>query len=213
LKVLIVDDHQLIREGIKRTLLDSPSITGIGEAGDGQEALDILRQSKWDIVILDIKLPGRSGLDVLQDIKQEFPRLPVLMLSMYPERQFAVRVLKTGASGYLTKASAARELLDAVYKISAGGRYISAEVAEEIVAILQHEKTRSSHHILTNREYQAFMLFAAGAKARDIAKEMNLSIKTVNTYRANIFEKLSLENVGELIEYAIDHGLIERTSK
>ena len=206
-KVLISDDHELIREGLKRILLDSGIASGVGEASNAQEAMEAVRREKWDVVILDINLGGRSGMEVLKEIKAEFPRLPVLMLSMYPEEQFALRVIRAGASGYLNKTLATRILVEAIRQVLAGGQYISPKVAELLVNAVQQPEGQPLHATLSDREDQVLRLIAAGRTVGEIAVQLNLSVKTVSTYRTIVLRKLGLENNAQFMRYAQDHGL------
>lgn len=208
LNILIADDHELIREGLKRILLEAGQVRRIGEAPDGPQALEMARRDKWDIAILDINLPFRNGLEVLKDIKAEQPALPVLMLSMYPEEQFGVRAVRAGADGYVTKATAQRVLIEAIRIILAGGKYVSPMVADKLMAAGNRAGDKPSHEILSDREDQVFRLIASGRTVGEIAAELRLSVKTVSTYRAHILQKLGLENNAQLMRYAADHGLV-----
>jgi two-component system, NarL family, invasion response regulator UvrY len=207
LKVLISDDHELIREGLKRILLDGGIASAVGEAANAQEAMEAVRREKWDVVILDINLGGRNGIEVLKEIKAEFSRLPVLMLSMYPEEQFALRVIRAGASGYLNKNLAPRILVEAIRQVLAGGQYISPKVAEQLVNAVQQPDGQPLHATLSDREDQVLRLIAAGRTVGEIAVQLNLSVKTVSTYRTIVLRKLGLENNAQLMRYAHDHGL------
>jgi len=208
-KVLISDDHELIREGLKRILLDGGIASGVGESSNAQEAMEAVRREKWDVVILDINLGGRSGMEVLKEIKAEFPRLPVLMLSTYPEEQFALRVIRAGASGYLNKTLATRILVEAIRQVLAGGQYISPKVAEQLVNAVQQPEGQPPHATLSDREDQVLRLIAAGRTVGEIAVQLHLSVKTVSTYRTIVLRKLGLENNAQLMRYAHDHGLGE----
>jgi two-component system, NarL family, invasion response regulator UvrY len=209
LHVLISDDHELIREGLKRVLLDSGLAAHIGEATDAAETIAAVRREKWDVVILDLNLGGRSGLEVLQEIKADFPQLPVLVLSMYPEEQFALRVIRAGANGYLNKNLAARVLVDAVRQVLGGGRYISARVAEQLIHAVRQPQDQPRHARLSGREDEVMRRIAAGATVGEIAAQLHLSVKTVSTYRTKILEKLGVENNAQIMRYAHDHGLTE----
>lgn len=206
---MIADDHELIREGLKRVLAGARQITRVAEAANAQQVIEQLRQDAWDLVILDLKLPGRSGLEVLKDLKREWPHLPVLVVSMYPEEQFAVRVIRAGADGYLTKSSASHDLLKAVESIRQGKRYISAKVAEELFEAIQKPADKLPHDTLSDREQDVFHLIAAGRTVGEIARQLNLSVKTISTYRANVLRKLAVENNSQIMRYALDHGLLE----
>lgn len=209
LKVLISDDHELIREGLKRILLDGGIAGGVGEAANTQEAMAAVRRERWDVVILDINLGGRSGLEVLQEIKAEFPRLPVLVLSIYPEEQFALRVIRAGASGYLNKNLATRILVEAIRQVLAGGHYISPKVAEQLVNTVRQPPGQPLHGTLSGREDQVLRLIAAGRTVGEIAVQLSLSVKTVSTYRTIVLRKLGLKNNAQLMRYAQEHGLGE----
>jgi two-component system invasion response regulator UvrY len=207
MKILIVDDHAVIHQGLKRILDDEFEGATFGEARHSQEALDLVSRERWDLVILDVDLPGRGGLDVLRQMRAEHPKLPVLMFSMHSEEQFAVRALKAGASGYVTKDSASERLVEAIRKAIRGGRYVSAALAEKLAADLSRDVSPVSHEILSDREFEVMRMIAEGKTTTAIADLLSLSVKTVSTYRARILEKLQLETTSELIRYAIDHGL------
>lgn len=205
--ILIADDHPVVRRGLKQTIAELPETVTVDEAVDGSEALSKVRKGNYDLVILDIAMPDKNGIEVLEQIKYEKPDLPVLMLSMYPEEQFAVRALKTGASGYLTKESAPNELVSAIQKVLSGGKYISSSLAEHLASLLQQSE-RLPHEVLSNREYQILCLIASGKTVSEIAKELFLSIKTVSTYRSRILKKMGMKNNIELASYAIKHNLV-----
>jgi two-component system invasion response regulator UvrY len=208
MKILLADDHAVVRHGLKQILTDEFKRATFGEARNAQEALDLVWKQDWDVVVLDITMPGRSGLDALREIKKSKPRLPVLVLSMHPENQFAMRVLKTGASGYMTKESAPDELVGAVKKVLAGGRYVSAALGETLAASLSTSQ-RAPQEKLSDREFQVLRLIASGKMATEIAKELSLSVKTISTYRTRILEKMGMKNNAELMHYAIQHRLVE----
>ena len=207
LKVLISDDHELIREGLKRILIDGGRASQVGEAASAVETMMEVRKGKWDVVILDINLGGRSGMEVLKEIKAEFPRLPVLMLSTYPEEQFALRAIRAGASGYLNKNQASRVLVDAICPVMAGGQYISPKVAEQLFLAVKQPAGQPLHATLSDREDQVLRLIASGRAVGEIAGQLNLSVKTVSTYRTLVLRKLALENNAQLMRYAQEHGL------
>jgi len=207
MKILIVDDHAVIYQGLKRILDDEFEGATFGEARHSQEALDLVSRERWDLVILDVDLPGRGGLDVLKQMRAEHPRLPVLMFSMHSEEQFAVRALKAGASGYVAKDSASERLVEAIRKVIRGGRYVSAALAEKLAADLSRDVSPVSHEILSDREFEVMRMIAEGKTTTAIADLLSLSVKTVSTYRARILEKLQLETTSQLIRYVIDHGL------
>ncbi|HUR56339.1 MAG TPA: response regulator transcription factor [Opitutaceae bacterium] len=209
LNVLISDDHALIREGLKRILLEGGTAHRVGEAADAQETMAAVRQDKWDIVILDINLGGRSGMEVLKEIKAEFPRLPVLMLSTYSEEQFALRVIRAGASGYLNKNVATQVLVTAIRLVLRGGQYISAGVAAQLMQAVQQPAGQSLHAALSDREDQVLRLIGAGRAVGEIAGDLDLSVKTVSGYRAIVLRKLGLQNNAQLMRYAQEHGMAE----
>ena len=209
MKILLVDDHVIVRQGLKQILADEYPAARFCEAGTVSEALQQVRKEPWDIMLLDLTLPGRGGLDALGEFKEAQPRLPILVLSMHPEADFAVRVLKAGASGYLTKQSAAEELLGAIKKALAGGRYVTASLAERLAADLAGHSAVNPHEDLSPREYQTLLLLAGGKSVKEIGATIGISGKTVSTYRARILEKLRLKSNVELARYAIQHRLIE----
>jgi len=209
IKILIADDHQLIREGLKKILKEEHDMSVVGEGGNADEVFKLVRESDLDVVLLDISMPGRSGLEVLKELKHTHPKLPVLMLSMHPEDRFAVRSLKAGASGYITKESAGEELVSAIRKVVGGGKYISMFLAEKLAFGLDADSGRPPHEALSDREFQVMTMISAGKKMTEIAEELSLSIRTVNTYRARILEKMQMKNNAELIHYAIQHGLVD----
>jgi two-component system, NarL family, invasion response regulator UvrY len=197
-----------VRHGLKQILADEFKKAAFGEARNAQEALDLVWKEDWDVVVLDITMPGRSGLEVLREIKKSRPKLPVLVLSMHPENQFAVRVLKRGASGYMTKESAPEELV-AVKKVLAGGRYVSTSLAEKLATYLSSDTHKPPQELLSDREFQVLRLIASGKIVSEIAKELSLSVKTISTYRTRILEKMGLRNNAELMHYAMQHQLVE----
>ena len=209
LKVLIADDHPVFRRGLVQIIDDTSDMVMADEAVDGWEALRKATTGDYDVVLLDISMPFKNGLDVLSQLKAAKPALPVLMLSMHPEEQYAIRALKTGASGYLTKESAPEEMLSAIRKVSGGGKYVSASLAENLASLLQEHGDRLSHQALSNREYQVMCLLASGKTVSEIGRELSLSAKTVSTYRARILHKLRLKNTAELIRYATDNKLVD----
>ena len=207
MKILIVDDHAVMLHGLKRILGDEFQGSTFGEAHDFQQALNLVRQERWNVVILDIDLPGRSGLDVLKQIRAEHLSSPIIVFSMYPEEQFAVRALKAGASGYVAKDSASEQLVEAIHKVISGGKYVSATLAERLADDLGHERLMVPHEILSDREFEVMRMMAAGKGTSAIAELLSLSVKTVSTYRTRILEKLRFETTSQLIRYAIEHGL------
>ena len=206
MRILIVDDHAMVREGLKRILADEFEDAGFGEAANATEALERLWKESWDLMLLDVSMHGRTGLDVLKEIRASASRMPVLVLSAHPEEQYAVRVLKAGAAGYLTKESAPQELCRAVRKVLSGGKYITPTLAEQLAAEVQ-SSGRPAHEALSNREYQVMLLIAAGKVPKEIGDELSLSVKTVGTYRTRVLEKLKLKNNAELMRYVLERGL------
>ena len=211
IRVVIADDHPIVREGLRRVLEKEPDIRVEGEATSGAEVVPVVRAAAADVVILDISMPGGGGIEALGALKREFPTLPVLMLSMYPERQYAVRCLKAGASGYLTKDAAQTELVSALRKVLQGRRYVSVSLAEQLAVGLDAGTTNPPHESLSDREYQVMMLFARGSTVTRIAEQLSLSVPTVNTYRARVLAKLGLATTAEIIHYAFAHHLVEGT--
>ena len=209
LKVLIADDHAVVRQGLKQILGGIPELGTVGEALNGEDALDKIRAEPWDVLVLDMSMPGRGGLEVLKDVRRERPATRVLVLSMYPEDQFAVRLLKAGASGYLTKESAPDELVAAVRKVVAGGKYVSDSLAEKLAFDMDRDSDKPPHELLSDREFQVLRMLAAGQTVQQIAGELLLSAKTISTYRARILEKLDLKSNAEMIHYAIRNQLVE----
>ena len=209
IRALIADDHAVVRQGLKQILGDTPEMLVAGEAANGQEVLDKVRAETWDVVVLDISMPDRSGLDILKQLRSERPNLPVLVLSMHSEDQYAMRVLKAGASGYLTKDSAADELVKAIRKVVSGGRYVSSFLAEKLALEIGADSNKLPHETLSDREFQVLRLIAAGNSVTEIAAELYLSPKTVSTYRARLLQKMNLGTNAELIHYAIQNHLID----
>lgn len=214
IRILIADDHDILRAGLKHILQESRDIVVAGEASDGHEALAQVRSGKWDAVVLDMSMPGKSGIELIKQIKLEFPKLPILILSMYKEDLYAVRALKAGASGYLCKDNAETLLAQAIRKVAGGGLYINQAVAEKLaVEMLTGGGEGSPHARLTDREYQVFLLIARGLGVTEIGRELNLSVKTVSTHKARILEKMNLGSAGELIHYAIRHELVDEAGR
>lgn len=210
MNVLIVDDHAVVRKGLRQILSEEYDDLVFAEATEGRSALEAVTESALDVVVLDISMPGRSGLDVLKEIKKERPDLPVLVLSMYPEEQFAVRVLRAGASGYLTKETAPNELVKAIKKVTAGGTYVSPALAEMLALDLQQDTDQTyPHKTLSDREYEVMLMIASGKAVSEIAEELSLSVKTISTYRARILDKIRMRSNAEITRYAIRHGLVE----
>ncbi|HEX4987085.1 MAG TPA: response regulator transcription factor [Burkholderiales bacterium] len=208
LSALIVEDHTITRAGLRRILSDITDRLEVGEASNGAQAMEMAAGRAWDIVLLDIGLPDRSGLDVLKAIKKKWPSLPVLVLSMYPVDQYALRVLRAGGAGYLTKESAPDQLLEAVRKVTAGHRYVTPEVADCIVRDWDRQPPQQAHESLSDREFEVMKLIASGNTVGEIAAVLALSVKTVSTYRVRILRKLSLRHNGELTHYAVVNNLL-----
>lgn len=208
IRILIADDHTVVRRGVKEIVSEEPDMVVAGEVHSAQEVLELVRTQQWDVLVLDISMPGRSGLDVLKELKQERPRLPVLVLSMHPEDQYAVRVLKMGAAGYLSKASTSEELVKAIRKVVARGRYVSPSLAEKLAVDLASNDERPPHETLSSREYQVLCLIGSGKGVTEIAAELSLSVKTISMYRARILEKMNMKNNAELMFYAIQTRLV-----
>lgn len=209
LRILIADDHAMIRIGLKQVLLKSFPNAVVGEAQNAEEALEQIRRKTWNLVVMDITMPGRSGLDILKDVQLARPALPVLIMSMHGEDQFAVRVLKAGAAGFISKHSAPDELVNAIRKILDGGKYVSKTVAEKVIFDLGQETGQLPHETLSDRELQVLCMFALGKINKQVAQELSLSVKTVSTYRARILEKMNMRSNAELTRYAIKNGLVE----
>lgn len=207
LKILIADDHTIVRKGLVQILADSPDPILVDEASDGEEALAKAFAGDYDLVLLDISMPGKGGLDVLKELKGRRPRLPVLILSMHPEEQYAVRALRSGASGYLTKGSAADELLSAIRKVLSGGRYVSSSLAEKLADSLDENTARPLHEALSNREYQVLRMIGSGKTTSEIADEISLSVKTISTFRTRILRKMRMKNNAEITCYVIHNKL------
>ena len=212
IRILIADDHPLIREGVLKILKSAPEMTVVAEASTADEALDYVKKLEVDIVILDISLPGRSGLELLVEIRTLFPKLPVLVLSMYPEERYAVQALKKGASGYLTKEGAADQLILAIRKVMQGRKYVSAGLAEKLALNLSGD-TERSHEKLSDRELEVFRLISVGRTIRQISEQLSLSMSTINTYRSRILEKMNMKSDAELIRYAIQNDITTSTEE
>ena len=208
IRILIVDDHAILRRGLRALLSDEFHGAAFGEASNARQALEELRKEKWDVALLDITMPGKSGLELLKEFKAARPKLPVLILSAHAEDQFAVRVLKAGAGGYLTKESAPEELPKAIRKILAGGRYVSPALAEKLALGVRKDLTRTPHETLSDREYEVMARIASGKTVTEIAEELSLSAKTISTYRARVLEKLGVKNSAAIVQYAIRNGLV-----
>lgn len=209
LKILIADDHSIVRNGIIKLLSSCFPDSEFGEASDAVEALQLVQQQKWNLVILDINMPGRSGIEVLKEIKSHHPTLPVIILSMYPEDQFAVRAMKAGAAAYLTKDITSKELEKAIKRILNGEPYLTPSIAELITQELREKHHKHTHEALSDREHEVFLLIASGQNVSDIARKLSLSVKTISVYRALILKKMNLKNNAEITHYAFKHNLVE----
>ena len=208
LKILIADDHAIVREGLKQILSDTADLAVAGEAGSGAQVLSMIREKQYDVVLLDINMPDGNGLDTLKQLKKEKPDLPILMLSIYPEDQYAIRTIKAGVSGYLTKDSAPEELIAAIRKVAGGGKYISASLSEKMAAYLEKKSELALHENLSDREYQVMVMIAAGKTVSQIAEEMCLSVKTISTNRSRALAKMGMENNSQFTHYAVKQGLV-----
>ena len=209
IRIVIADDHAIVREGLKRIVSSVNGLQVVGEAANGTEVMQRVRESEFDVLVLDLSMPGRSGMELIKLVRSEKPKVRILVLSMHQELQYAVRAIKSGASGYLTKESAPGQLEQAIRKIAAGGAFISAEVAEQLALSAMPGCTSAPHESLSNREFEVFRLIAAGVSVTDIATRLKLSVKTISTHKANLMQKMGLQNQSELIRYAIKHGVSE----
>lgn len=206
--VLVIDDHPVVRIGLSTILGRQRDIAVQGEAGTGAEARKLVAEKPWDVVVLDLNLPDRSGLEVLRELKRERPKLPILILGDHPEEQFAVRALRAGAAGYVSKRAAAEELVDAVRRLAQGGRYVNPAIAEELIGSLAKVSDQAPHQRLSDREYQVLGLLASGRSVSQIAQEVKLSVKTISTYRTRILEKMEMRSNAELVQYVLKRGLV-----
>ena len=208
IRILVADDHSVVRQGLKQIIADSPDMEIVGEAATSQEALELVRSGSFDLIILDISMPGQNGLEILRELKSESPALKVIILSMYPEEQYAIRSLRDGASAYLTKGSQPEELILAIKTVASGKRYITPSVADRLATYIEDNSKRPPHETLSDREMEILMLIGSGKQVSDIAEELNLSIKTVSTYRSRILLKMNMETNAQLIRYSLQHGLV-----
>lgn len=213
IRVLIADDHTLMRDGLKQILAASGDVVVAGEACDGFQTLELVRNGEWDLLLLDMSMPGRSGIELIKQIKEEKPCLPILILSMHKENEYAVRTIRAGAAGYLCKDSASQQLLHAIRKVAAGGNFISTEAAGELAIGLILQDEHSPHALLSDREFQIFRMLAGGDGITHIAQRLNLSVKTVSTYKTRIQQKMRMTNVAEMIRYCMKHDLLDDSSK
>ncbi len=209
IKILIADDHAIIRRGLSQIVADEPDMEVVGEAENAQQTLDFVRQQHCDVLVLDINMPGRSGLEVLKEVKDEHPKLPVLVLSVHPEEQYGVRVLRAGAAGYLTKESAPEQLVQAIRRVYRGGKYVSESLAEKLVFALGSEGDQPPHTGLSDREYEVMIMISSGKTVGEVASTLSLSVKTISTYRARILKKMNMKNNAELTYYVIQSRLLD----
>jgi len=209
IKVLIADDHPVVRQGLKQIIEETTDITVGGDASDGVDLLKKVRSGRWDAVLMDMAMPGTSGLDLLKQIKSENPKLPVLVLTVYSEDQYAIRVLQAGASGYLTKGCPPNEVIDAIRKVAGGGKYITESLAEKLAVRLDDDGTKSPHELLSDREYQVLCMIASGKTVSEIGHKLRLSVKTISTYRSRVLVKMKLKNNAQLTQYAVHSNLVE----
>lgn len=208
-RVVIADDHTLVRRGLAEVIADAVDLAVVGEAASGDTLLSLLRAGTPDVVVLDLSMPGPSGLDLVKQLRAEFPDLPILVLSMHPEDQYAVRVLRAGAAGYLTKEAAERDLVQALRRVAAGGRYLTPALAEALLAHFDADAGTAPHALLSDREFQVLRLLASGKPVSSIGEELALSVKTVSTYRARLLQKMGMKNNAELTRYAIENSLLD----
>ncbi|MDB4906874.1 MAG: Response regulator containing a CheY-like receiver domain and an DNA-binding domain [Gemmatimonadetes bacterium] len=210
IRIVIADDHAIVREGLKRIVSEVRDMQVAGEAAEGTEVMQRVRELEFDVLVLDLSMPGRSGMELIKLVKAEKPQLRILILSMHQELQYAVRAIKSGASGYLTKESAPAQLEQAIRKIAGGGAFVTAEVAEQLaLGAMPGAPAAASHESLSAREFEVLRLLAAGVSVTEIATRLNLSAKTVSTHKANLMQKMGLQNASELVRYAMKHGLAD----
>ena len=209
IRVVIADDHTIVRDGLKQLLLGAGGFDVVGEARDGHEVLRHVRETDFDVLLLDVSMPGKSGLELIKQVKSERTKLRILVLSMHQEHQYAVRAIRSGASGYVTKESATTQLVSALRKVASGGAYITAEVAEQLALGAMPGSDGPPHALLSDREFQIFRLLAGGVAVSDIAHQLNLSVKTISTHKARLMQKLGITNPAELVRYALRHRLID----
>ncbi|MEW6054642.1 MAG: response regulator transcription factor [Nitrospirota bacterium] len=209
IRILIADDHAIVRRGLKEIISETPDMLVAAEAESGYAAIQKVEENNYDVILLDISMPGKNGLDILKQIKRKNPKLPILMLSVHPEEQYAVRSFRAGASGYLTKGSAPDELIAAIRKISKGGKFVNASLAERLVYELEPYNDKPRHQMLSDREYQVMCMFASGKTLKEIAEELALSIQTISTYKTRILDKMGMHSIAEVIRYAVQYGLVE----
>ncbi|MGE3346757.1 MAG: response regulator [Ramlibacter sp.] len=210
IRIVVADDHAIVREGLKRIVSSVPGMEVVGEAADGTQVMQRVRELSFEVLMLDLSMPGRSGMELIRLVHAEKPKLRILVLSMHQELQYAVRSIKSGASGYLTKESAPDQLEQAIRKIAAGGAYVTAEVAQQLALGAMPGNDAAPHEALSAREFEVFRLLVAGVSPTDAAQRMNLSVKTISTHKANLMQKLGLNNTSDLVRYALKHGLAEQ---
>jgi len=209
-RIVVADDHTIVREGLKQILAGQPDFQVVAEASDGHEALKRVRELEFDVLLLDMSMPGKSGVELIKQVKSEKPKLRILVLTMHEEHQYAVRAIRAGASGYLTKEGASSQLVTALRQVASGGAYISAEVAEQLALNAMPDASGPLHERLSDREFQVFRMIAEGKSVSEIAERLNLSVKTVSTHKANLLQKMNMTTQGELIRYALEHDLVEK---
>ena len=209
MNILIADDHPVVRQGLRQMLASESDLNVVGEARNGHEVVEISKRVEWDVAVLDYNMPGRTGLELVKELKQRHPGRPVLILSMYPEERYALRALKAGAAGYITKESASGELVNAIRKVAKGGRYVSAALGERLAQELAGDSERPVHERLSDREYQIMWMIASGKTVGEVAEQLFLSPNTVSTYRARILRKMNMKSNAELMHYAIAHHLVD----
>ena len=209
-RIVVCDDHTIVREGLKQILSGQPDFEVVAEAADGHEAMKRVRELEFDVLLLDMSMPGKSGVELIKQVKSEKPKLRILVLTMHEEHQYAVRAIRAGASGYLTKEGASSQLVTAIRKVASGGAYISAEVAEQLALNAMPDSQGPLHAALSDREFQVFRMIAEGKSVSEIAERLNLSVKTVSTHKANVLQKMNMTNQGELIRYALENNLVEK---
>ena len=210
IRIVVADDHAIVREGLKQILGAQADFQVVAEASDGHEALKRVRELDFDVLLLDMSMPGKSGVELIKQVRAEKPKLRILVLTMHEEHQYAVRAIRAGASGYLTKEGASAQLVTAILKVASGGAYISAEVAEQLALNAMPDATAAPHERLSDREFQVFRMIAEGKSVSEIADRLNLSVKTVSTHKANVLAKMGLSTQGELIRYALENDLVEK---
>ncbi len=208
MRVLIADDHPVVRHGLRQMLAQESDVTVVGEARDGQEVIDLCGRVAWDVAVVDYHMPGKNGLELVKELRQRYPGRSVLILSMYPEDTYAVRALKAGASGYLTKESAAEDLVAAIRKVAAGGKYVTPALGERLALDLEDSRGTPTHEMLSDREYQIMWMIVSGKALTQIGQELGLSPNTISTYRARILRKMGMKSNAELLHYAIQHHLV-----